>query len=70
MRENYLVTGGFRYYFTESQALPVSISSVNIAALGYLKRVTGRIFKISKYFQRSKLKPTISADPHKKNVSI
>jgi hypothetical protein len=30
--------------------------SVKIAALGSLKWVTGRIFKISKYFQSSKLK--------------
>ncbi len=36
--------------------LPVSIFSVKVAALGSLKRVTGRIFKISKSFQRSKLK--------------
>ncbi len=35
--------------------LPVSIFSVKIAALWSLKRVTGRIFKISKSFQRSKL---------------
>ncbi len=43
--------------FTESQAgFPVNIFSVKIAALGSLKRVTGRIFKISKRFQRSKLK--------------
>ncbi len=35
---------------------PVSIFSVKIAVLGSLKRVTGRIFKISKNFQRSKLK--------------
>ncbi len=30
--------------------------SVKIAALGFLKLVTGRILKFSKYFQRSKLK--------------
>ncbi len=36
--------------------LPVSIFSVKIAAVGSLKRVSKRIFKISKYFQRSKLK--------------
>jgi hypothetical protein len=36
--------------------LPVEIFSVKIAALGSFKQVTGRIFKISKYFQRSKLK--------------
>ncbi len=43
---------------TESQArLLVSIISDKIAALGSsLKRVTGRIFKISKKFQRSKIK--------------
>jgi hypothetical protein len=34
----------------------VSIFSVKIAALRYLKRVTGRIFNINKYFKRIKLK--------------
>jgi hypothetical protein len=48
MRKNKLVRGGFRYDFTESQRLPVSIFSVKIAALEPLRRVTGRIFKISK----------------------
>jgi hypothetical protein len=36
--------------------LPVSIFSVKIAALGSLQRVTGKVFKINKSFQRSKLK--------------
>jgi hypothetical protein len=36
--------------------LPASIFSVKLAALRSLKRVIGRIFKISKQFQRSKLK--------------
>ncbi len=36
--------------------LSVSIFSVKFIALGYLKGVTGRIFKISKLFQRSNLK--------------
>jgi hypothetical protein len=36
--------------------LPVLIFSVKITALGSLKLVTGRIFKISKKFLRSKLK--------------
>jgi hypothetical protein len=39
---------GFQYDFTESQRLSVSIFGVKITALGSLKRVTGRIFKISK----------------------
>ncbi len=41
--------------------LPVCIFSVKIAALGFLKRVTGRAFKISMKFQRSKLKLSISS---------
>ena len=36
--------------------LPVSIFCVKITAVGSFKRVTGRIFKISKWFQRSKVK--------------
>jgi hypothetical protein len=36
--------------------LPVSTFSVKIVALRSLKRVTGRIFKISLLFQRSELK--------------
>jgi hypothetical protein len=36
--------------------LPACIFSVKIAAVGCLKRVTESIFKICKYFQRSKLK--------------
>ncbi len=48
MRKNKLVTGGFRYDFTESKAAFGSILSVKIAALEPLRRVTGRIFKISK----------------------
>jgi hypothetical protein len=36
--------------------LPVSIFSIKIATVGTLKQVIGRIFKISKKFQRSKLK--------------
>ncbi len=38
---------GFQYDFTESKRLSVSIFSVKITALGPLKWVTGRIFKIS-----------------------
>ncbi len=47
---------GFRYDFTESQAHSVSIFSVNNAALGSMKPVAGSIFKVSKLFQRGKLK--------------
>ncbi len=36
--------------------LSASIFSVKIAALGSLKRVTGKIFKISNLFQRCKIK--------------
>jgi hypothetical protein len=49
MRKNLLVKGGFQYDITESQAASVGIFSVKIAALGSLKRVTGRIFKISSW---------------------
>ncbi len=45
------------FSFTESQAASCKhFLSVKIAASGSLKRVTGRIFKISKQFQRCKLK--------------
>jgi hypothetical protein len=37
-----------RINFTESQAAPLSIFSVKIAALGSLKQVTARIFTIGK----------------------
>jgi hypothetical protein len=46
MRENYFVTGGF--FLQNHRRLPASISIVNIAVFGSLKRVTGRIFKIGK----------------------
>ncbi len=49
------VTGGFPFYFTESQTTSCMFFSVKIAAFGSLKRVTRRIFKISK-LQRRKLK--------------
>jgi hypothetical protein len=45
IRKNALVTGSFRYDFTESQVASVS---VKIAASWSLDQVTGRIFKISK----------------------
>jgi hypothetical protein len=48
MRKNKLVTGGFRYNFTESQAVSCKHFTVKIAALGSLLLVPGRIFKISK----------------------
>ncbi len=54
MRKNLLITGGFLIDFTES--LRLSVSSVKTAALGSVKWVTRRMFKICKYFQRSKLK--------------
>ncbi len=44
------------FYLLFYRWLPVSIFSVKIAAFGSLKRVTGRIFKTSKQFQRSKKK--------------
>jgi hypothetical protein len=46
VRKNQLVTGGFQDDFTYQRRLPVSILSINIAALGSVKRVTGGIFKI------------------------
>jgi hypothetical protein len=46
VRKNQLVTGGFRDDFTYQRRLPVSILSINIAALGSVNRVTGSIFKI------------------------
>ncbi len=45
-----------RFFEITYSRFPVSVFSVKIAVLGSLKRVTGRMFKISKYFQRSKLK--------------
>ncbi len=42
--------------FQNHRRLPVISFSVKIAALGSLKRITGRIFKISKLFRRSKPK--------------
>ncbi len=51
MRENELVNvspAAFGIILQNHRRLPVSIFSVKIAALGPLKRVTGRIFKISK----------------------
>jgi hypothetical protein len=42
--------------FQNHRWFPVIIFSVKIADLGSLKWVTGGIFKISKQFQRSKLK--------------
>jgi hypothetical protein len=47
MRKNQLVTGGFRYDFTESQAASFKHFIVKIAVSGSLKWVSGRIFKIS-----------------------
>jgi hypothetical protein len=39
MRKNQLVTGGFQYYFTESQAAScMHFQYVKIAAVGLLKR--------------------------------
>ncbi len=46
MRMNQIVTVGFRYDFTESQAASCKYFSVFFASLESLKRVTGRIFKI------------------------
>jgi hypothetical protein len=45
MREN---RAAFGIILQNHRRLPVSIFSVKIAALGSLKRVTGRIFKIFK----------------------
>jgi hypothetical protein len=50
-----LSQAAFGIVLQNHRRLPVSIFIVKIAALGFLKRVTGRIFKISKKFQRSKL---------------
>jgi hypothetical protein len=44
LQGKFVVIGGLRFYFTESQEASFSFK---IAALGSLKRVTGRIFKIS-----------------------
>jgi hypothetical protein len=55
-----LAPAAFGIILQNHRRLLVSIFNVKIAALGSVKRVTvcitGRIFKISKYFQRSKLK--------------
>jgi hypothetical protein len=49
MRENQLVTGGFRHwYFTESQAAYCKHFQCQNRRFVSLKRVIGRIFKISK----------------------
>ncbi len=47
--KNKIVTGGFRYAIIESQVVSCTHFSVKISALGSVKRVTERIFKISKY---------------------
>ncbi len=58
LRKNELVTGGFRYDFTESQArLPVSIFSVKNRRFRILEAVTARRFQlISKEFDFSSTK--------------
>jgi hypothetical protein len=52
MRKNYLVTGGFRYNFKETQALSVRIFSVKIFEAG--TRVIGRISKFVSNFKRAR----------------
>jgi hypothetical protein len=54
-RNNKLVTGGFGYDFTESQADSCRhfIFSVKIADFGSLKRVTGRAFKLVNKFKET-----------------
>jgi hypothetical protein len=47
MRKNVFVTGASGMVLQNHRLLPVCVFSVEIAALGFLKRVTGRIFKIS-----------------------
>jgi hypothetical protein len=56
MRKNNLSQAASGMILQNHRRLPVSIFSVKIAAFWSLKKVTGRIFKISKQFQRSKLK--------------
>jgi hypothetical protein len=51
-----LLLAAYGMILQNHRRLPVSIFSVKISALGSLKRVTGSIFKISKSFQKSKLK--------------
>jgi hypothetical protein len=46
MRENKLLPAAFGIILQNHRRLPVSIFSVKFDALGSLKRVTGRIFKI------------------------
>ncbi len=49
MRKNYLSHAAFGMILQNHRRLPISIFSVKLAALGSLKRVTGRTFKVSKY---------------------
>jgi hypothetical protein len=44
MRENLLAPAAFGIILKNHRRLPVSISSVKIAALGSSQRVTGKIF--------------------------
>jgi hypothetical protein len=55
-RKNNLSGEASSFVLKNHRRLPVGIFSVKIAALGSLKRVTGRIFKISKKFQKNKAK--------------
>jgi hypothetical protein len=65
MRKNLLLTGGFRYDFTESEA--ASCMHSQIATSWSMKQVTGGIFKISKYFQR-KLKLLVFSSTKKQKI--
>jgi hypothetical protein len=56
MRKNEFVTGASGMILQNHRLLPVCVFSVEIAALGGLKRVTGRIFKISQQFAKEQAK--------------
>jgi hypothetical protein len=47
MRKNEVVTGASGLILQNHRLLPVCVFGVEIAAVEFLKRVTGRIFKIS-----------------------